>query len=118
MLDLTAIITTFASKYGPASVDLAMTAIRMSGIASLIQGFAFGCVAVAASFAIRWLAVQEQEQEDEDNSVLFTLMLCFGLLALGGTVAFFAQMFDVWNWVAIFSPETYAAAKVLRLGGL
>ena len=115
MTDLVTIITALAAKYGPASVDLAMAAIRMSGIASLIQGFAFGCVAVAAGFAIRWLAVQEQE--DEDNSVLFTLMLCFGLLALGGTVAFFAQMFDVWNWVAIFSPETYAAVKLMHLGG-
>jgi len=115
MLDLTAIITTFASKYGPASVDLAMTAIRVNGIANLTQGLIFGGVAVALGFVIRWC--DSQLREDEDNFPLFILMLLSGLVFLGTAIFSLTELFDVWNWVAIFSPETYAAAKLMHLGG-
>jgi len=114
MTDLTTIITALAAKYGPASVDLAMSAIRVNGIASLVQGFAFGCVAVAVGFVIRWL-MSEWHKDDEEHFGLFVFVLALSMGALVAAIISIAELFDMWNWVAIFSPETYAAAKVLRL---
>jgi len=116
MTDLTTIITALASKYGPASVDLAMTAIRVNGIANLTQGLILGGVAVAAGFAIRWL-MSEWHEDDEENFGLFVCVLALSMGALVAAIISIAELFDVWNWVAIFSPETYAAAKLLHLGG-
>ena len=115
MTDLTTIITALASKYGPASVDLAMSAIKVNGIANLTQGLILGGVAVALGFVIRWC--DSQLREDEDSFPLFMLMFLSGLAFLGTAIFSLTELFDVWNWVAIFSPETYAAAKLMHLGG-
>ena len=115
MTDLTTIITALAAKYGPASVDLAMTAIRVNGIANLTQGLIFGGVAVALGFVIRWC--DSQLREDKDSFFLFMLMFLSGLVLLGTVIFSLTELFDVWNWLAIFSPETYAAAKLMHLVG-
>ena len=113
MTDLITLLTALSTKYGPAFVDLAMTAIRLHGVAGIVAGLVCGAVATASAFVLRWAALR-----DMNALPVFMIGWCASIMLFLSAIGCVICLLDVWNWVAIFSPETYAAAKLLHLGGV
>lgn len=110
-----------ATQYTPTVIDGAVTAVRVTAIGDLVWGV-FG---LACAFIAWWLtknfSLYARKKKDEggymsDWEIGIAIGMAAGILSSGIIVATsVGALFNVWNWVAIWSPELAMAHRVLGL---
>jgi len=112
---LAAKLAEVAAQVGPQVQDLALTSVRVSGAASLMEGLAFALVLLAL-FRYGWTralrAHAEQDYADIDGSMAVAACV---VATVGLGICVIGLLGDLWNWVAVFRPELYVAHKLLGL---
>jgi len=108
-----------ATQYTPDAINAAISAVQVSAIGSLIWGV-IGCF---CAYGFWWIAThftqysRNKKQEDGYMSD-WEFGIAIGYIGGGivtGFIALFAvsELFEIWNWVAIFNPKLALAHKIL-----
>ena len=134
----------FATQHGTEVYQIAISAYTLEGVANLVEGFAaillipvFSFLCLKMGLGVVKLIDQRTEliksYEDSNNSTVwddyritrdktdnrigmftgFTVVSFIGVIIL--TFHGPWEVFNVWNWYAIFNPEVAAAHKILGL---
>lgn len=114
-------IEAIAENYAPEVSELALQAVRVSAIGELLYGL-ISIISVPVIFVVGTRAAaffKEKKKEDGmysswevgiGMSFICTIIGC-SVFAISGIQV----LFNVWNWVAIFSPELALAHQITGL---
>ena len=110
-----------ASQYGPEVINGATSAVVVTGIGDILQGF----VALGAAFIVWYLTKNftkyAKRKKDEcgflsDWEMGWAAGMGIGIFTSGLLAACgIWTLFDVWNWVAIFNPKLALAHRLIGL---
>jgi len=87
--------------------------IQANGLVSLVEGIGWILALVLMSVFL-WKVTAHGVREDWDMEGIIPLRMLTGTAVIASIVTFFGVFFDVWNWIAIFNPQLYAAHEIIQ----
>ena len=107
-----------AEGLAPAATDAVLAATQLTGVSYLLAGFVFLILAVIANKWIGKSIVAEAKAYDEGKGSKPDKSFHLFMYVVGNamtSVPALLILMDIWNWVAIFAPETYLAKSLLSI---
>lgn len=101
---------TLAEKYGPETVDTALTAARVHGAGNI----AVGAFLIAAVVSIPWKRFFVWVKATDGDGPVMLFIVAVGLAPMGG-IAGAIMLLDIWNWVAVIEPKLWVAKKLMGM---
>lgn len=97
------------STHGSTVVEAATSAIQWHGATNLLIGVVAIIIAV---FCFKFVnSNATNTQEPPENNVEILTVVAIGLVSLG--VGGF-NLLNIWNWIAVFDPQTYFAHSLMK----
>lgn len=105
------------TQYGPGVWQQTLMVVRVDGLAAIVGGFVALVVAAACAVIVTRHYRKVKEKEGRSFDFFDTDPSIMGPFGLGGIIAFvfgLIQVFDVWNWVAVFLPQTALIHSIIE----
>lgn len=103
----------------PEALDLAVNVVRLDAVGELIVGFVTLVIGIVSVFwGIKLLNQYKGSVDkygfggDDFKQISGIVLLTFSSIPL---INFMVAWFDIWNWVALFSPEFALAKQILGM---
>jgi len=107
-------IAELAATYGEPAWNTVLLIVQIDAAKSLgVAAFIFFGTLYAGKRIWRADGWLRSELKTDDGEGWFVAVFVSGILSIPAVVALFRVLLDVWNYVALFSPELYLAKRAL-----
>jgi len=107
-------LATLAEKYTPQVYQTAVNVVQIQAIGELCLSALFLFVLYFSCKSV--LKLHKQGFFDDIDEAACVISCIFGISAALATGAYsLSNLFDVWNWVALFKPDLALAYKILNI---
>lgn len=103
------------NRYSPKTIEQASCVVRIDALESLIQSVIALGFAIGGFYGAQYLygmMVVCGDYHSDCNIGLWIPCVISGIVCLIAACISFSEFFSVWNWVALFKPQTYLAKQV------
>ena len=114
-------LDSLATQYTPDVVEAAVTAVSVTAIGRIAEGFiGLGCAFIAWWLATHFTEYCRKKKDDGGFMSNWEVGVAIGF-GVGGLVTSIialisiSNLMHIWNWVAIFNPKLALAHKILGL---
>jgi hypothetical protein len=97
-----------AKQYSPDVVDAGLTVVRVHGFQSIGEG-ALALILVISCIWIIRINIPKVERYSVAPDALIATSSIVGIFSAIGV---WANLLNIWNWIAIFDPKLYIAYKI------
>lgn len=118
-VDLLNKIESLAVDYTPDVYQMAVNVVQAQGIVLIVEGFIYGLAAFVFALISKKSYVFCRKKHDKagdysdwDMAGFFIALMCAALAGILMLVSIF-NVFDMWNWVAVFNPELALAKEII-----
>lgn len=110
-------VSHLANQYGPKAVDLVLWTVRLDGINAIFTGIICLVIVVGSIKLLPYCYKKFREFErskEEGPCIFFGAGIFASIVACAiSAIISFILLLNVWNYVAIVTPEVYLAKKTI-----
>lgn len=103
----------------PQATKIALEAVRVDGIATIVSGACDLAVGALAAYALlrvlRRHKIVDATDSDAAYAMWFIAVIVLGIATIAFTIATAIQLFDTWAWISLWRPELFIAHRLLKL---